>query len=148
MSDHSRDTGALADLTAHSSAPEAGSPRSFGLVFAALFGIIGSWPLLKSGPVRPWALAIAALFLVLSIAAPKVLAPLNSLWTRVGLLLGRIVAPIFLFLVYILTVVPTGMLMRAMGKDPMCRKRDAAASTYWIPRVPTGKPDHTMTNQF
>src|SRR5688572_29398427 len=105
MSGPSRDTGTLADLTSHSSAPEAGSSRSFGIVFAVVFTIIGCWPLLKSGPVRPWALVVAALFLGLGVAAPKVLAPLNRLWMQFGLLLGRIVSPIVLFLVYIVAVV-------------------------------------------
>jgi predicted membrane metal-binding protein len=148
MSGPSRDTGTLADLTSHSSAPEAGSSRSFGIVFAVVFTILACWPLLKSSPVRIWALVVAALFLGLSLAAPKVLAPLNLLWMRFGLLLGRIVSPVVLFLVYIIAVVPTGILMRLMGKDPMRRKFDPTASSYWISRVPAGKPDRTMSNQF
>ena len=143
-----KDTGALADLTGHSSAPEGASNRSFGLVFTALFMVIACWPLIKSGPVRLWALAVAAILLGLSLGAPRLLAPLNRLWMHFGLLLGRIVAPIVLFLVYIITVVPTGLLMRLVGKDPMRRKFDPAASSYWVPRVPVGKPDRTMTNQF
>ena len=148
MSSPRKDNGTLADLTGHSSAPERGSDRSFGLVFAAVFTIIGCWPLIKSGPLRLWALAVAAVFLGLALAAPRLLAPLNRLWMQFGLLLGRIVAPIVLFLVYLVAVVPTGLLMRLMGNDPMRRKFDPAASSYWVPRVPVGKPDHTMTNQF
>jgi Saxitoxin biosynthesis operon protein SxtJ len=148
MSGPSRDTGTLADLTSHSSAPEAGSSRSFGIVFAVVFTIIGCWPLLTSGPVRLWALVVAALFLSLALAAPKALAPLNRHWMKFGLLLGRIVSPIVLFLVYIVAVVPSGILMRLMGRDPMHRQFDPTVNSYWIPRVPVGKPDRTMANQF
>lgn len=142
------DSGALADLTGHSSAPEGGSDRSFGLVFTAVFVVIGCLPLIKSGPVRLWALAVAAIFLGLALAVPKVLAPLNRLWMQFGLLLGRIVAPIVLFLVYAIAVVPTGLLMRLAGKDPMRRRFDSTAASYWVPRVPVGKPDRSMSNQF
>jgi hypothetical protein len=148
MSSPRKDTGTLADLTVHSSAREGGSDRSFGLVFTAVFVVIGCLPLLKSGAVHFWALAVAAVFLGFALLAPKVLAPLNRVWTQFGLLLGRVVAPIVLFLVYCIAVVPTGLLMRLMGKDPLHRKFDQAASSYWVPRVPVGKPDRTMTNQF
>lgn len=143
-----RDSGALADLTAHSSAPEGGSDRTFGVVFAALFVVIAYWPLLKAGPVRLWALIVAAIFLGAALAMPRLLAPLNRLWTQFGLLLGRVVSPIVLFIVYCVAVVPTGLLMRLMGKDPLRRQFDATAKSYWIPRVPAGKPDRTMTRQF
>ena len=148
MSGPRRDAGTLADLTSHSSVPEAGSSRSFGIVFAGVFTILACWPMFESSPVRKWALVVAGLFLGLSLAAPKVLAPLNLLWMRFGLLLGRIVSPVVLLLVYIIAVVPTGILMRLMGNDPMRRAFDPTAGSYWVSRVPAGKPDRTMTNQF
>lgn len=143
-----KDTGTLADLTGHSSAPERGSDRTFGLVFTAVFVVIGCWPVIKSDPVRLWSLAVAAIFLGLALAAPRLLAPLNRIWTQFGLLLGHIVSPIVLFIVYCVAIVPTGLLMRFMGKDPMRRKFDPAAGSYWVSRVPVGKPDLTMTRQF
>jgi hypothetical protein len=148
MSTGSKDSGTLADLTAHASGPERGSDRTFGIVFTILFLIIGCWPLLKDGPVRVWALGVAGIFLALAIAVPKALAPLNRLWMAFGLLLGRIISPIMLFLVYLVAVVPTGLIMRAMGKDPLHRRLDRAAKSYWVHRVPPGKPDATMTRQF
>ena len=90
----------------------------------------------------------SAIFLGLALATPRVLAPLNRLWMQFGLLLGRIVAPIVLFIVYCLAVVPTGLVMRFMGKDPMRRRFDSTAASYWVPRVPVGKPDRSMTHQF
>ncbi len=138
----------LADLTPHASEPERGSDRAFGIIFAVVFLIIGCWPLLKGGPARVWALAVAAAFLILAAAIPRTLATLNRLWMSFGLLLSRIISPIMLFLVYLVAVVPTGLIMRAMGKDPLHRRLDRAAKSYWVHRVPPGKPDATMTRQF
>jgi hypothetical protein len=107
MSMTKKDSGTLADLTAHASEPERGSDRTFGIVFTILFLVIGCWPLFKDGPVRLWALAVAAVFLILALAVPRALAPLNRLWMAFGLLLGRIISPIMLFLVFLIAVVPT-----------------------------------------
>lgn len=148
MSSSNRDKGTLADLTAHASGPERGSDRAFGIVFTIVFAIIAAWPLMKGGSVRLWAAAAAAIFLVLALAVPRSLAPLNRLWMAFGLLLSRIVSPIMLFLVYVIAVVPTGLIMRLLGKDPLHRSFDPGAKSYWVHRVPPGKPDATMTRQF
>lgn len=140
--------GALADLTPHASGPEVGSDRAFGFVFAFALIAIGAWPLLGDREVRWWALAIAAAFAVLAIARPATLRPLNRGWMQFGLLLGRIVSPVVLFVVYCFAVVPTGLLMRLASKDPLRRRLDARAGSYWIHRVPPGRPDGTMTRQF
>jgi hypothetical protein len=141
-------TGHLADLTSHASGPERGSDRTFGIVFTIAFAIIAAWPLMNGGPVRIWAAALAAIFLILALAVPSSLARLNRLWMAFGLFLGRIISPIMLFLVYCIAVVPTGLIMRAMGKDPLHRRFDRNAKSYWFHRVPPGKPDATMTRQF
>jgi hypothetical protein len=148
MSSEQPDKGTLADLTAHASGPERGSDRSFGIVFAIVFAVIAAWPLMKGGPVRLWAAAVAAIFLIFAFAVPKVLAPLNRLWMAFGLLLGRIISPIMLFLVYVIAVVPTGLIMRLLGKDPLHRRFQPDAGSYWVHRVPPGRPDSTMTRQF
>lgn len=148
MSSKTRDQGTLADLTAHASEPQGGSSRGFGIVFAIVFAIIAAWPLMKGGPVRLWAAAGAAIFLLLAFAAPRLLTPLNKVWMAFGLLLGRIISPIMLFVVYVIAVVPTGLILRLRGKDPLHRRFDPAASSYWVHRVPPGKPDATMSRQF
>ncbi len=148
MSTAKKDSGTLADLTAHASGPERGSDRTFGIVITILFGVIGCWPLLKDGPVRLWALAVAAIFLIPAIFMPRSLAPLNRLWMAFGLLLGRVISPIMLFIVYCIAVVPTGLILRLCGKDPLHRRFDPDAKSYWVHRVPPGKPDATMTRQF
>lgn len=148
MTSPKKDSGTLADLTAHASAPERGSERAFGIVFTVLFLVIGAWPLVRGGNPRLWALAVAAIFLLAALAAPKWLTPLNRLWMAFGLLLGKIISPIMLFLVYVVAVVPTGLIMRLRGKDPLHRRFDREAASYWVHRNPPGKPDETMGRQF
>lgn len=123
-----------------------GSERSFGLVFAVVFGVIGLWPLIGGHPVRIWSLAIAAVFLVLAFARPAVLRPLNLLWFRFGLLLGRIVSPIVMALIFYVAVVPTGLIMKLLGKDILRLRFDPDAGTYWIARE--NGPETSMKNQF
>lgn len=127
---------------------QAASERSFGIVFAVVFGIFGAWPLLHAAAPRYYALAIAGAFLVLAFAAPWTLRPLNWLWLWFGALLHRIVTPLVMGVVYSLAVVPTGLIMRARGKDLLRLKRDEAAASYWIERQPPGPDPHTMTRQF
>jgi hypothetical protein len=145
---HAQDSTPIADLRSHASQADSGSPRAFGVVFAVVFSIIGAWPLLTSAPARVWSFGVAAAFLVLALAVPWTLAPLNRLWIGFGALLGRIISPIMLFLVYCIAVVPTGLIMRLTGKDPLHRRFDRDAGSYWVHRVPPGKPDATMTRQF
>jgi hypothetical protein len=133
-----------------------GSDRGFGLVFAAVFTLIGVWPALKLGwiprlepaSLRLWALAIAAAFLGLALAAPALLNPLNRLWFAFGLLLGKIMTPIVMGLLYVLTIVPTGYIMRLRGRDLLTLKIDRARKSYWIVREPPGPARGTMSNQF
>ncbi len=148
MSSAKNNSGALADLRAHASGPERGSDRAFGVVFTILFLVIGAWPLIRDGRPRLWAFGIAALFLLAALAVPKVLAPLNRLWMAFGLLLGKVISPIMLFLVYVIAVVPTGLILRLRGKDPLNRRFDREAASYWVHRNPPGKPDETMGRQF
>ncbi len=127
---------------------EGSSDRSFGFVFAAVFTLIGLWPLMGGGQVRIWALGIAAAFAVVVLARPGLLAPLNRLWTRFGLLLHKVVSPLIMGMLFYLTVTPIGLLMRAMGKDPLRLRPDPDAASYWIERDPPGPAPETMKNQF
>ena len=76
------------------------------------------------------------------------LAPLNRVWLRLGLVLYKVVNPVAMGLVFFTTVVPIGLMMRALGKDPLRLKRDASAASYWIMRDPPGPAPDTMKNQF
>jgi len=129
-------------------APEGGSDRSFGLVFAVVFALIGLWPLIDGGMPRFWALAVCILFLVAAFARPSLLAPLNRLWMKFGDLLHKIVNPIVMGLMFFGAVTPTGLIMRAMGKDLLRLKKDGSAKSYWIERQPPGPAPESMKNQF
>jgi predicted membrane metal-binding protein len=125
-----------------------GSERGFAIVFAVVFVLVGLWPLLSGGLVRAWALLIAAAFLLAGFAAPGILAPLNRLWFRFGMALGRIVSPIVMGVIFFGTVMPTGLLMRLFRKDLLRLRFDPAAESYWIPRDPPGPSAESLKQQF
>ncbi len=127
---------------------KAGSERSLGIVFAAVFAIVGLFPLWSGGAVRLWALIVAGLFVAFALIAPALLGPLNRLWFRFGMLLNRIVSPLVIGLLFFLTVTPMALIMRLAGKDPLRLRFDKAAESYWIPRNPPGPDPQTMRNQF
>ena len=124
------------------------SNRSFGLVFAAFFALLaalGAWHGSARWPI--W-LGLAVLALILALAAPRLLAPFNWVWTGLGLLLHRIVSPIFLAVLFYGCIAPVGFLMRLSGKDPLRRKYEPAADSYWIVRTPPGPPAESFKQQF
>ena len=125
------------------------SDRSFGFVIGAAFLLIGILPSLHA-PHHPrwWAIAAAIFFAALAQWQPAVLAPLNKIWQRLGLLLHRIVSPVILGLLFYTTILPVGVLMRAFGNDPMRRKFDPSADSYWVLREPPGASSESMTQQF
>ena len=127
---------------------EGSSDRSFGFVFAAVFLIIAGWPLLAGHGVRWWAVAVGAGFAAIALAVPALLAVPNRLWMKLGLLLGKIVSPIALGILFYGAITPLGVVMRWAGKDPLRLKLDAQAKSYWIDREPPGPPPASMTNQF
>ena len=94
-----------------------GSNRSFGIVFFIVFFLIGIYPLINSGELRIWSLIIAFIFLVLGLFNSKFLTPFNKIWFRFGILLGRIVSPIIMAIIFFLVVTPIGLLMRFARKD-------------------------------
>jgi hypothetical protein len=124
------------------------SNRSFGFVFTAAFTVIGLWPAMSGSAIRWWAIAIAASFLVIGLAKPSLLSPLNRLWTQFGLLLNRITSPLLMGLIFFLVVTPIGLTMRLLGKRPLDLKFDPNARSYWIKREPPGPAPETMKNQF
>ncbi|MGB0574752.1 MAG: SxtJ family membrane protein [Alphaproteobacteria bacterium] len=127
---------------------EGSSNRAFGIVFTVVFAIIGLWPLPWGDSPHWWALVIAAVFLLTALIIPKSLAPLNRAWMRFGLLLHKVVNPLIMGLVFFLTVTPTALIMRALGKDPLKRRLDKDATTYWIDRTPPGPDPDSMPRQF
>ena len=128
--------------------PAGGSDRGFGIVFSAVFAAVGLFPLLGGGPPRGWSLAVAGTFLAVAFLKAHWLAPLNRGWTRFGLLLHRIVNPLVMAVIYFGVVTPTGLVMRALGKDPLSLRYDPDAESYWIHRDPPGPERESMTKQF
>lgn len=124
------------------------SDRSFGIVMAALFGLVGLFPLLHGNAVRWWSLGLAAAFLILALFWTRPLRPLNLAWLKFGLLLSRIISPIVLALLFYVTVTPIGLIMRAFGQDPLRLRRSAAGKSYWIVREPPGPAPDSMKQQF
>ena len=124
---------------------EQGSEKSFGVIFSIVFLIVSLYPLINSEGLRIWALVVSTIFFLIAFVAPKVLVLPNKLWFKFGLLLGSIVAPIVMALVYFVTVVPTGLIMRLLGKDLLKQKLDKNAKSYWIERK---EPMGSMKNQF
>lgn len=124
------------------------SNRSFGIVFATVFAIVGLLPLIFGSAPRAWALALAGGFALAALAVPGILAPLNRLWLKFGLLLHRVVSPLVLGIMFFLVLTPTGLLMRLLGKDPLRLRFDKDAASYWIDRTPPGPPPESLKDQF
>lgn len=130
------------------SAVKRSSDRAFGLTFAVVFALVALWPMLDGAAPRWWALAAAVGFTGLALAAPRLLAPFNRLWHGFGMLLGRLVNPLVMGLLFYFVVTPTGLILRSFGKDPLRLKRDPDAASYWIERTPPGPAGGGMPRQF
>ena len=132
-----------------------GSERGFGIVFAVVFALIGVWPAVSiwrprfdPAMLRWWSLAIAMAFLAVALVYPAALRPLNKAWFLFGMLLSKVMTPIVMGLLFVLTVVPTGLIMRLRKRDLLNLKLDRTAKSYWIKREPPGPPGDTMRNQY
>lgn len=124
------------------------SNRSFGLVMAAACLFFGLSKFVRgAGPIR-WHLVGPGIgFLLLALAAPALLGPLNKLWTKLGLLLGKITTPIVLFIFFTFILTPMAFFMRLLGKDPL-KLRKSTAKSYWIERSPPGPAPKSLRQQF
>ena len=120
------------------------SNRSFGIVFFVVFLIIAIYPLTYSGDVRLWSVIISIIFLVLALLNSKILTPLNKLWFKLGIFLGRIISPIIMGIIFFLVVTPIGLIMRLLRKDVLNLKYNNNQS-YWIEK---NGPKSRMKNQF
>jgi len=134
----------MTEISRHVST-EQSSEKSFGVVFSIVFLIVALYPLINSEGLRIWALVVSIIFFLLAFLAPKILVLPNKLWFKFGLLIGSIVAPIVMAFVYFVTVLPTGLIMRLLGKDLLKQKLDKNAKSYWVKR---SEPMGSMKNQF
>ena len=120
------------------------SNKSFGIVFFIVFLIIATYPLLNDNEVRLWSLFISLIFLILGLLNSKILTPLNKIWFKFGIILGKIVSPLVMGIIFFFVVTPIGLIMRGFRKDILNLKFNSKKS-YWIE-----KKDHNskMKNQF
>tara|TARA_B100001027_G_scaffold136536_1_gene94767 strand:- start:175 stop:558 length:384 start_codon:yes stop_codon:yes gene_type:complete len=121
-----------------------GSNRGFGIVFFILFLLIALYPTINSEGIRIWSVILSLIFLVLGLLDSKVLTPLNKIWFKFGILLGRVISPLIMGAIFFFVVTPIGLIMRILGKDVLNLKYNSN-KTYWIEK--TG-PKSKMKNQF
>ena len=120
------------------------SNRSFGIVFFIAFLLIALYPLLKGNDLRIWSLVISFIFLILGLINSKILTPLNRLWFKFGLLLGKFISPLIMGIIFFAVVTPIGIIMRLLKKDLLNLKYNKK-ETYWIDK---SGPKSKMKNQF
>ena len=120
------------------------SNRSFGIVFFVVFVLIAFYPLINQGDIRIWSLIVSLIFLVLGLLNSKILNPLNKLWFKFGIFLGKIVSPLVMGIIFFFVVTPIGFLMRLLKKDLLNLKYKDNKS-YWIEK---NEPKSKMKNQF
>jgi hypothetical protein len=127
------------------------SDRGFGLTVGGILLLIAAVRVWRHGGYGAIELVLGAVglcLIVLALVRAQTLSGLNRAWTRLGLVLFKVVNPVVLALIYLITIVPIGLLLRASGHDPLRLKRDPSASTYWVKREPPGPAPETMINQF
>tara|TARA_Y100000996_G_scaffold334659_1_gene271077 strand:+ start:35 stop:418 length:384 start_codon:yes stop_codon:yes gene_type:complete len=121
-----------------------GSNRSFGIVFFIVFLIIALYPLLNTGEIRIWSIIVSLVFLLLGLINSKILSPLNKLWFKFGIFLGKIISPLVMGIIFFLVVTPIGILMKIFKKD-LLNLNYNNNKTYWIEK---SEPKSKMKNQF
>ena len=120
------------------------SNRSFGIVFFIVFILIAFYPLINQEEIRIWSVLISLLFLILGIINSKILTPLNKVWFKFGIFLGKIISPIVMGLIFFLVVTPIAFLMRMLKKD-LLNLKFSKNNSYWIEKT---DPKSKMKNQF
>tara|TARA_B100001057_G_scaffold111706_1_gene109828 strand:+ start:519 stop:899 length:381 start_codon:yes stop_codon:yes gene_type:complete len=121
------------------------SVRSFGILFFIVFLIVGLWPIINDGEIRFWSILLSFTFLILGIINSKILIPLNKYWIKLGEILGKIIAPLVMLVIYFAIVTPIALLLKIFRKDILNLKLDDKTDTYWIKKKQDLGP---MKNQF
>ena len=121
------------------------SNRNFGIVFFIFFFILSLWPLLNNGEILKLPLILSIIFLLLGIFNSKILTPLNRMWMKFGLLLGSIISPIVMGIIFFGIITPTGFILRIFKKDILMLKKNQKNNNYWIDK---DNSNNDMKNQF
>ena len=117
---------------------------SFGILFFIVFALIAFWPFLSGEKIRLWAILISFIFLILGVLNSQLLTPLKKIWIKIGIILGKIIAPLVMALIYFIIITPISIIIKISGKDILNMKFDSSKS-YWIKRT---KQLHSMKKQF
>lgn len=125
-----------------------GSNRSFGIVFAVVFALLAAHDAYKAGALWPYIAAASGVFALVTLVAPSLFTWPNRLWTKLGLLMSKVVSPLVMGALYYLVITPIGILMRLSGKDLLSLKWQPQAESYWIVRDPPGPAPESLRNQF
>ena len=120
------------------------SNRSFGIVFFVVFLLVALYPLINGHDLRLWSLLLSLIFLILGLINSKILTPLNKIWFKFGVFLGKVISPLIMGVIFFIVVTPIGLIMRALGKDVLNLKYNKN-KTYWIEK---SGPKSKMKNQF
>ena len=120
------------------------SNRNFGVVFFVVFFLIALYPLTYDEGIRTWSIIISLFFLILGLLNSKILNPLNKLWFKFGIILGKIISPLIMGIIFFLVVTPTGLIMRLLRKD-ILNLRYNKDKSYWIKK---NEKKNNMKNQF
>jgi len=121
-----------------------GSNRNFGIVFFVVFLLIATYPITYNGEIRIWSLIFSIIFLILGLLNSKILSPLNNLWFKFGIFLGKIFSPVVMGIIFFFVVTPIGLIMKLLKKDILNLKYNKNKS-YWIAKC---GPKSKMKNQF
>ena len=120
------------------------SNKSFGIVFFVVFLLIAFYPLINQAGIKIWSVIISLIFLILGMLNSKLLTPLNKLWFKFGIILGKIVSPLIMALIFFTVVTPIAFLMRILKKD-LLNLKFSKNNSYWIEKT---EPKSKMKNQF
>ena len=121
------------------------SNKSFGILFFVVFLGLGLWPLTNDNNPNIYLIIISIIFLILGLLNSKLLSPLNSFWIKFGELLGKIIAPVVMAIIYFFILTPISLMVRLFGKDLLGLKFSKQLKTYWIKRK---KDLGSMDKQF
>jgi hypothetical protein len=124
------------------------SNRSFGWTFSAILAVAGAYGVWRGGDMLPWLLAVGALLAILTFLRDAWLTPLNRAWMKLGELMGRVVSPIVLGVIFFGVFTPVGVAMRLFGRDAMARRFEPALRTYWVRREPPGPAEDSFRDMF
>jgi hypothetical protein len=128
--------------------PKMPSNTKFGWFFAAVFAALAAYGFWKDWSlVFIVAMIVAVLFVAATLSAPQILTPLNRLWYGLGLLLGKIVSPIVLGIIFFVLITPTSLITRLFGRDELKMKKRYVES-YWVDRSPPGPPPDSFKTQY